>query len=240
MIEAADLSKRYPNGKLALDSLSFKVSPGEICCLLGTAGAGKTTIIDLFLGFTEPTAGKALIDGIEVGENPSVVRRWVAYMGSEMGFYGELTARRNLEFFDRVGGGPWRRRSEYDRALREVGLPETAFGRRVRSFDAGFRQKLGVAAALLKGAPALLVDGPLAGLDAKSAADLVGLLDFLRTQGRAILFATQDLFWAHQLADRVVLLQEGRQVLSRSREELKKEDLDQLYLDYLRGEIRFR
>lgn len=240
MIEAVDLRKRYPNGKLALDSLSFRVSPGEICCLLGTAGAGKTTTINLLLGFTEATAGKALIDGIEVGENSLAARRRAAYLGSEMGFYGELTARRNLEFFDRLGGGPRRRRAEYDQALREVGLPEAAFGQRVRCFDAGFRQKLGVAAALLKGAPALLIDGPLAGLDAKSAADLVELLDALRSRGRAILLATYDLFWAHQLADRVVLLKEGRQVLSRSREELKKEDLDQLYLDYLHGEIRFR
>jgi ABC-2 type transport system ATP-binding protein len=240
MIEAVDLSKRYPNGKLALDSLSFKVSPGEICCLLGPAGAGKSTTINLFLHFIEATAGKALIDGIDVSADPLAARRRAAYLGSDMGFYGELTARRNLEFFDRIGGGPRRRRDEYDQVLREMGLPEAAFGQRVRSFDAGFRQKLGFAAALLKGAPALLIDELLAGLDAKSAADLVEILDALRHRGRAILLATYDLLWAHQLADRVVILQEGRQVLSRSREELKREDLDELYLDYLRGEIRPR
>jgi ABC-2 type transport system ATP-binding protein len=240
MIEAVELSKRYPDGRLALDSLNLKVSPGEICCLLGPAGAGKTTTVNLFLGFTKPTAGKALIDGIDVAQDTLAVRRRAAYMGADMGFYGELAARRNLEFFDRVGGGPRRRREEYDQALREVGLPETSFGQRVRGFDAGARQKLGVAMALLKGAPAILVDEPLAGLDVKSAADLADILRDLRGRGRAILFATYDLFWAHQLADRVVFLQEGRQVLSRSREELQGTDLDRLYLDYLRGDLRAR
>lgn len=240
MIEAVELSKRYPDGRLALDALSLSVAPGEICCLLGPAGAGKTTAINLFLGFTKPTAGRALVDGIDVTMDTLAVRRRAAYLGADMGFYGELTARRNLEFFDRVGGGPRRRREEYDQALREVGLPEAFFGQRVRGFDAGARQKLGVAAALLKGAPAILVDEPLAGLDVKSAADLIDILRDLKGRGRAILFATYDLFWAHQLADRVVFLQEGRQVLSRSREELQGTDLDRLYLDYLRGDLRAR
>jgi len=78
------------------------------------------------------------------------------------------------------------------------------------------------------------------GLDPKSAAELVELLESVRDRGRALLITMQDLFWARQLADRVGILQEGRQVLTRTREELQYENLERLYLDYMRGDLRSR
>ena len=113
-------------------------------------------------------------------------------------------------------------------AMREVGLPERSFGVRIDSFDRGMRQKLGLAAALIKNSPALLLDEPMAGLDAQTSEELVEILGSLRDRGKAILFSTQDLFHARQLADTVGILKEGRKVLSFSREELRYQNLEEI------------
>ena len=240
MIEAIHLSKRYPNGNLALDALNLQVEPGEIYCLLGARGAGKTTVVDLFLGFTQPTAGRALIDGIDVAREPLRAKARAAYLAAGMAFYGRLTALQNLELFARLSGRPDRTRDDCAMALREVGLPEATFEQRVSGFPPGMVRKLGIAAALVKGAPALLLDEPLAGIDPKSAAEVVELLESLRDSGRALLITLEDLFWARQLADHVGILREGRQVLTRARDELRYESLEKLYLDYLSGHPRPR
>lgn len=238
MIEALDLSKRYPNGTLALDALNLRVAAGEIYCLLGARGAGKTTAVNLFLGFAEPTSGSAWINGIDVAREPLRAKARVAYVADTTAFYRRLTALQNLAFFARLGGRRHPSRQECEMALREVGLPEAAFDQRVSELGPGGVRKLGIAAALMKGAPALVLDEPLSGLDPKSAAELVETLEELRDQGKALLITMQDLFWARQLADRVGILQEGRQALTRSREELRFENLEKLYLDYMRGGLR--
>src|SRR5436305_1402594 len=152
MIEAIDLSKRYPNGHLALDVLNLRVGAGEIYCLLGAKGAGKTTAVNLFLGFTAPTAGKARIGGLDVTEEPLRTKERIAYLADTTAFYHRLTALQNLDFFARLGGRRHPTRHECEMALREVGLPESAFGQRVSQFGPGGLRKLGIAAALLKGA----------------------------------------------------------------------------------------
>jgi ABC-2 type transport system ATP-binding protein len=238
MIAALDLSKRYPNGTLALDALNLRVAAGEIYCLLGAKGAGKTTAVNLLLGFAEPTSGSALLDGIDVAREPLRAKTRVAYLADTTAFYRRLTALQNLDFFARLGGRRHPSRQDCEMALREVGLPEWAFDQRVSELAPGSVRKLGIAAALMKGAPALVLDEPLSGLDPKSAAELVEILEELRDQGKALLITMQDLFWARQLADRVGILQEGRQALTRSREELRYENLEKLYLDYMRGGLR--
>lgn len=238
MIEAIDLSKRYPNGQLALDALNLRVDAGEIYCLLGARGSGKTTAMNLLLGFAQPTAGKALIGGIDVAREPLRARSRLAYLADTTAFYGRLTALRNLEFFARLGGRSAPSRHDCAMALREVGLPESAFEQRMSALPPGMIRKVGIAAALMKEAPALLLDEPLSGLDPKSAAELVDLFEELRDRGRALLVTLQDLVWVRQIADRVGILQEGRQALTRTREELHYENLERLYLDYMRGGLR--
>lgn len=235
MIEAIHLSKRYPNGTLALDALNLRIEPGEIYCLLGARGAGKTTVVDLFFGFTQPTAGRALIDGIDASREPLQAKTRAAYLAAGTEFYRRLTARQNLEFFARLGGRSDQIRADCEMALREVGLPEEAFNRKVGDFSTEMIRKLGIAAVMVKKAPAVLLDEPLAGIDPNTAAEVVELLSSLRSSGRALLITLEDPFWVKQLADRVSILQEGRQVLTRTREELRHESLEKLYLDYMRG-----
>ncbi|HEX2224269.1 MAG TPA: ATP-binding cassette domain-containing protein, partial [Thermoanaerobaculia bacterium] len=104
MIEAIDLTKRYSTGRLALDALNLRVRPGEIHCLLGASGAGKSTALHLLLGFLEPTAGRALIDGIDARREPLLARSHSAYLAGGTAFYERLTARQNLSFFAALGG----------------------------------------------------------------------------------------------------------------------------------------
>ncbi|MEE8524285.1 MAG: ABC transporter ATP-binding protein [Thermoanaerobaculia bacterium] len=235
MIEAVDLSKRYDDGTLALDALSFTVGPGEIYCLLGAPGAGKTTTLNLFLGFTSPTAGQALVNGFDVAAGPRKARGHLAYLTADVAFYDRLTALQNLEYFARLGGRFDLGREHYAMALREVGLPERTFARKVGAFNRGMRQKLGLAAAIVKDAPALLLDAPMAGVDAQATTEMFEILEMLRDRGKAILLATDNLFHAKRVATNTGILKEGRKVSSCSREELRTQNLESLYLDYMRG-----
>ncbi len=236
MLEARDLTKRYEDGLLALDHLNLTVDDGELFCLLGANGAGKTTTINLFLDFIRPTDGKALVDGINVEADPLGAKGRLAYVSENVMLYGSFTARQNLEFFARLAGQAGRSRADYHMILRRVGLPEKAFEQQVKRFSKGMRQKVGIAIAIVKGAPNVLLDEPTSGLDPKSAAELMALLRELRDEGRAIFMSTHDIFRAKEHADRVGIMMEGRLVMVRTRAELEEEDLERLYLEYMEVE----
>jgi ABC-2 type transport system ATP-binding protein len=233
MLQATDLTKRYEDGLLALDHLNLTVAEGEIFCLLGANGAGKTTTINLFLDFIRPTGGTATVNGVEVGRDPLEAKKHIAYVSENVMLYGNFTARQNLEFFARLAGRGNLAREECYMTLRRVGLQEKAFEQRVKRFSKGMRQKLGIAIAIIKDAPNVILDEPTSGLDPKSAADFIALVDDLRDEGRAILMSTHDIFRVKEHADRVGIMKEGRLVMVRSREELKEEDLERLYIDYM-------
>ena len=236
MIEARDLTKRYEDGVLALDHLNLKVEDGEIFCLLGANGAGKTTTINLFFDFIQPTGGRAVIDGIDVTADPIEAKKHASYVSENVMLYGNFTARQNLDFFTRLAGRSDVTKDQYSMVLRRVGLQERAFDQRVKSFSKGMRQKLGIAIAILKGAPNVLLDEPTSGLDPKAAADFMELLLELRGEGKAIVMSTHDIFRAKAHADRVGIMKEGRLVMVRTREELTGEDLERLYLEYMQVE----
>ena len=237
MIQAIDLSKRYESGPLALDGLSLRVEPGQIYCLLGANGAGKTTTVNLFLDFDKPTSGSALINGIDVAANPLEAKKFVSYLPENVMLYGNFAAWQNLEFFSQLGGRRGLTKSDYYAALRRVGLQEEAFDRRLKLMSKGMRQKVGIAIAIIKDAPAILLDEPTSGLDPQATAEFIQILTDLRSQGKAILMSTHDIFRAKDIADSVGIMKGGRKVMERSREQLKHEDLQALYLDYMQGTL---
>ncbi|HEX8843274.1 MAG TPA: ABC transporter ATP-binding protein [Pyrinomonadaceae bacterium] len=235
MIEAIDLTKRYDETELALDALNLLVSPGEIYFLLGANGAGKTTVINIFLNFIEPTSGRALIAGIDATKEPLEAKKHLAYVSEDSRLYGNFTARQNLDFFAKLGGRQGLKKDECYQVLREVGLEERAFEIKVKEFPKSMRQKVGLAIAVVKDAPAILLDEPTSGLDPQTGAELMETLAGLRAKGKAILVATHDIFRATEIADRIGIMKEGRKVMERTRAELEQEDLQTLYLDYMRG-----
>jgi ABC-2 type transport system ATP-binding protein len=239
MLQAIDLTKRYEDGHLALDALNLEIRPGEIFFLLGANGAGKTTTINLFLNFIEPTLGQILIDGVNVMKDPLETKRHIAYVSENVMLYGNFTARQNLDFFAKLAGKPNLTKQNYYDVMRNVGLQDEAFERKLKTFSKGMRQKVGLAIAMIKNAPNILLDEPTSGLDPKSAAELMQLLMKLRTQGKAILMCTHDIFRAKAVADRVGIMKEGRLVMLRTREQFLLDDLERIYLDYMQQAVMY-
>ena len=221
----------------ALQDISLDIRPGELFGLIGPDGAGKTTSINIFLNFIEPTSGHALIDGIDVMEKPLETKKHVAFVSENVMLYGNFTARQNLDFFARLGGKTNLTKDDYYNVMRRVGLQEEAFERKLKTFSKGMRQKVGLAIAIIKDADNIVMDEPTTGLDPKSAAELMQILINLRNAGKSILMCTHDLFRAKAVADRVGIMKEGRLVMLRSREEFLQDDLERIYLDYMQEAI---
>jgi len=236
ILKADDLSKRYEDGVLALDHLNLEVRAGEVYCLLGANGAGKTTTINLFLNFIPPTTGTCYINGIDVTKDPLEAKKYVAFVSENVMLYGNFTARQNLDFFAKLGGKTALSKDAYYQVMRRVSLQEKAFEQRVKTFSKGMRQKLGISIAIIKDAPAILLDEPTSGLDPKAAEEFLEILQELKSEGKAILMSTHDIFRAKEIGDRVGIMKEGRLVLERTREELQFEDLVKIYIDYMKSE----
>ena len=236
MIEAQDLSKSYIQGINVLDHINFQIAQGEIFCMFGANGAGKTTAINLFLNFIQPTEGCALIDGIRVAEEPLNAKQYVAYVSENVMLYDNFSAYQNINYFANLAGKTKLKRKDYATVLSQVGLEKTQYETRVRNYSKGMRQKLGIAIAIIKDAPNILLDEPTSGLDPKAGVEFLELLTYLRDQGKSILMSTHDIFRAKIVADRIGFLKEGRLVMMKSREELKNEDLSALYIEYMQSD----
>jgi ABC-2 type transport system ATP-binding protein len=235
VLEADKLSKRYEDGVLALDELSFTIKNSEIFAMLGANGAGKTTTINLFLNFIEPTSGEARVLGIVTHKEPLRAKEQIAYVSENVMLYQNFTAIQNLDYFARLGGKKNYSRNDYHDVLIQVGLQEDAHDKRLKGFSKGMRQKCGIAIAILKDAPAILLDEPTSGLDPKAGYEFIQLLDKLRNDGKSILMSTHDIFRAREIADTVGIMDQGKLVMQAGKDELTDKDLEQLYMKYMAG-----
>jgi ABC-2 type transport system ATP-binding protein len=237
LLEARHLSKRYEDGVLALDDVSFQVRAGEILAVLGGNGAGKTTTINLFLNFIEPTSGEAVIDGHLTHREPLEAKKRVSFVSENVMLYPHFTALQNLDFFVKLGGKTEYSQADYRSALLRVGLAEEAHDKRLKGFSKGMRQKCGIAIATLKDSPAILLDEPTSGLDPKAGREFVQLLADLRSEGKAILMSTHDIFRAREIADHVVIMDEGRIIMQKTAAELMGQNLEEIYMQYMGGHV---
>jgi ABC-2 type transport system ATP-binding protein len=235
MLEAKGLTKRYEDGVLALDHISFGVQKGEVYAMLGGNGAGKTTAINLFLNFIEPTEGEALIDGIATHREPLRAKEKIAFVSENVMLYPNFTAMQNLDYFTRLSGRPAPSRGAYREVLLRVGLEEEAHGKRLKGFSKGMRQKCGIAIAIMKDAPAILLDEPTSGLDPQAGFEFMGLLKSLRDEGKAILMSTHDIFRAKEAADVIGIMNRGHLVMQRPSRELAGLDMEKLYMQHIAG-----
>ena len=231
MLEAKQLVKHYGTHE-ALAGVSLLVQPGEIYCLLGANGAGKTTTINLFLNFIEATSGQAIVNGIDVAEDPLGSKRHLAYIPEQVMLYGPLSGLENLRYFSTLGGRDLNAEEGRD-FLIQAGLDESAADKPVAAYSKGMRQKVGVAIALAKRATALLLDEPTSGLDPKASNEFSALLEQLRDSGAAILMTSHDLFRAKESGSRIGIMREGRLLEELDTDDVSHLDLEKIYLQHM-------
>ncbi len=229
MIITNNLTKKYGE-QTALDQLNLNVKEGEIYCLLGANGAGKTTAINLLLGFTQPTSGSAFINQLDVQENRKRTKQFLAYIPENLMLYPSLTAVENLDYFSGIAGKKLSE-AQLKSFLAEAGLESQAFDKRISAFSKGMRQKVGIAIALAKEAKVLLLDEPTSGLDPKASNEFGLLLQKLREKGVATLMATHDLFRAKEVGTRVGIMKDGQLKQEFNLEDISLNELESFYLD---------
>ncbi|RDV15918.1 ABC transporter ATP-binding protein [Pontibacter diazotrophicus] len=231
VLEAKQLSKVYQD-KLALKGLNLQIRAGEIFCLLGQNGAGKSTTINLFLGFITPTSGAAYINGLEVARNVTEVKKYLAYIPENVMLYPNLTGLENLALFSSLAGFDYSKEELMEYLVRS-GLPAEAASRRVGGYSKGMRQKVGIAIAVAKHAKVLLLDEPTSGLDPKASNEFSELLLRLSDAGTGIFMATHDIFRSKEVGTRVGIMREGELVDVLPAADLEANELEKLYLNHM-------
>jgi ABC-2 type transport system ATP-binding protein len=207
MIEIEHLTK-YFGATRAVEDASFRVERGQIVGLLGPNGSGKTTIMRVLAGFFPPTAGHARVAGLDVAEQSLAVRRKIGYLPESVVLYPDMRVRRFLQFcleVRRIAARPGRRR--LDAVLRDCGLREVA-DRLIGTLSKGYRQRLGLAQALLHEPEVLILDEPTVGLDPRQIVEIRSLIRNL--SGRTtVLLSTHILPEVSMTCDHVVIIDRG-------------------------------
>ncbi|QQR81892.1 MAG: ABC transporter ATP-binding protein [Deltaproteobacteria bacterium] len=207
MIEASGLTKRY-DSILAVDNLSFQIYPGEVVGLLGPNGAGKTTTMRMLTGFLTPSAGEVKISGFDLLENPQEAKKKIGYLPENPPLYPELTVQETLEFS--LGLREEVQKEKIEKALERTALQDVRH-RLVGNISKGFRQRVGIAQAIVHEPPFLILDEPTTGLDPKQIVEIRELIQNLKGSV-AILHSSHILQEISQVCDRVMIIHKGKLV----------------------------
>jgi sodium transport system ATP-binding protein len=244
MIEIDGLTKIFPNPdgteKVAVDHICFRVLPGEIYGLLGPNGAGKTTTLRMISGLLRPTAGRVLIDGIDVTAHPEVAKRQIGYLTANTGLYARLTPLEVLDYFATLYDLP----REVARARIRQLVDWLDMGSYVKlrcgALSTGQKQRVNIARALIGDPRILVLDEPTLGLDVLSNRLI---LEFVRTQaasGKAVLLSTHALDEIDMLCRRMGLIHNGRLVaegaLDTLRQQTGRQRLSEVFLHLVGAE----
>jgi ABC-2 type transport system ATP-binding protein len=216
-VRAQGLIKRFET-TLALDDVSLSVAEGEVCGLLGPNGAGKTTLLRILFGLIRPDAGSVELFDRTHDASDRRALDGVAGFVEDPSFYPYLSGRANLELLAELDGK--RATSEIERALERVGLAGRGEDR-VSGYSTGMRQRLGIAASLLRSPRLLLLDEPTAGLDPAGVREMGALIRELSADGVAILLSSHQIVEVEDVCDSFTVLRRGRVVWSGTSSELR-------------------
>jgi ABC-2 type transport system ATP-binding protein len=205
-IEVKDLTKVYGEQK-AIDGISFSLKKGEIVGFLGPNGAGKSTTMKILTGCLKPSSGKAFVQGIPVDEQPLQSKRITGYLPESNPLYGDMYIREYLSFIADIHQLPDKRKAVTE-MLDTVKLRPEAH-KKISQLSKGYKQRVGLAAALIHQPDVLILDEPTTGLDPNQ---IVEIRDVIRDYGRtrAVLFSTHILQEVEAICDRVIIIQQGR------------------------------
>lgn len=218
MIEVHDLTKKFGD-LVAVQGLSFKVEQGKIWGLLGPNAAGKTTTMRILTGYLPATSGRATVAGLDVFEKPDEVKKSIGYLPEVVPLYQDMTVSGYLGFVAEIKQVPAPRRKEaLGRALESAGLKDVS-RRLIKNISRGFKQRVGIAQAMIHNPPVLVLDEPTIGLDPAQIREIRELIKSLRGE-HTILLSTHILPEVTQVCDGVVIINEGRLMASGSLEDL--------------------
>jgi ABC-2 type transport system ATP-binding protein len=212
LIEVQHLTKRY--GRVtAVDDLTFRVERGEILGFLGPNGAGKTTTMRILTGYMPATEGRAVVAGFDVFEQPIEAKRRTGYLPETPPLYPEMTVREYLQFVARIktrGMSASERKNRVEESMRRTRVDDMA-SRHCGKLSKGYRQRVGLAQAILHNPEVLILDEPTAGLDPKQIIETRQLIKELAGT-HTIVLSTHILPEVSQTCDRVVIINKGRVV----------------------------
>lgn len=214
-VETRGLTKRYGSGVLAVSDLNLRVRTGEVYGFLGPNGAGKTTTLRMLSGLLRPSSGSATVAGGAPGSPASLSR--MGAMVETPAFYPYLSGRDNLRVVARYASAP---RSRIEPVLEQVDLKDRA-RHKFKTYSTGMKQRLGVAAALLKEPELLILDEPTSGLDPQGTVEMRELIKNLRSGGRTVLLSSHLLNEVQLTCDRVGVISGGKLVAEGTVDELR-------------------
>lgn len=221
MIKTENLTKAY-NGKKAVDSLNLEIAESDIFGFLGPNGAGKSTTILMLVGLIEPTGGKCIINDIEVARNPLKVKEIIGYLPENVGFYGNMTAEQNLDYFARFYAtmDANEREKRIEELLELVQLASVS--QKVGRYSRGMTQRLGLAQALLNNPEVIFLDEPTTNLDPEGVLQIRQTLKKLSDEGKTIFFSSHILAEVAQVCKTIGIISNGTLIERGTLEEIKR------------------
>lgn len=236
MIEVSHLTKQYGN-HLAVDDVSFTVADGQICGLLGPNGAGKSTIMNILTGYLSATSGQVTVAGRPLPEEADAAKACVGYLPEQPPLYPEMTVQEYLTFAAELKGvKKAERKEQVCRAARRTGL-EAVLPRLIRSLSKGYKQRVGIAQALLGSPRLIILDEPTVGLD---PAQVIEIRKLIRELGRAhtVILSSHILSEVQAVCQQILILSKGHLAAAGSLEELTADgkSLEKVFLELTDGE----
>ena len=217
-IEVKDLTRLYGEQR-AIDHISFSVSPGEIVGFLGPNGAGKSTTMKILTGCLKPSGGKAFLNGVDVKAFPVQTKKMTGYLPESNPLYGDMYIREYLSFIADIHQLA-AKKEKINAIIEQVGLgPEAE--KKINQLSKGYRQRVGLAAALIHTPEVLILDEPTTGLDPNQ---IVEIRDVIRNYGRnkTVLFSSHILQEVEAICDRVIIINKGKIIADDNLRELRK------------------
>jgi ABC-2 type transport system ATP-binding protein len=220
MIEVINLTKNYGN-RIAIDRLNFKIEKGDVVGLLGPNGAGKSTTMKIITGFMSPTSGVARIGGFDVFENPLEVKKKIGYLPEVPPLYLDMIVEDYLHYVAELKLVPSLEiNKNIDMALAKTQL-QSVRKRLIKNLSKGFKQRVGIAQALVSNPEVLVLDEPTVGLDPKQVAEIRDLIKELRGS-HTIILSTHILSEVQATCNKVIIIHQGKIVAQDSIEQIEK------------------
>jgi sodium transport system ATP-binding protein len=228
---------------IAVDDLSFRADAGEIVVLLGVNGAGKTTVMRMLSTVLSPTSGSATICGYNLLDKPQEIRSRLGFLSGDTGLYRRLTARELITYFGRLYDMPRSMINERIKMMVSMLDMSQFIDKRIDSLSTGMRQKVSISRSIIHDPPVMILDEATAGLDILTAKNIINFIHSCRSTGKCVLFSTHIMREAERIADRIVMIHEGRLLREGSWEEMKKEtglyDLDDIFIHYVKNSANY-